>query len=164
MLQATVVSCSLSSSKISQCVLFLSLFYIFFLTMHASANRLSRVPKPGPNPGHVPAPEPKPCPSPGPNPGPVTPRKHNKTFPAIFAFGDSILDTGNNDYILTLIKANFLPYGMNFPDGVPTGRFCNGKIPSDFIGDFPLLYHIMRLKIETIYTYKIYMLLYLVST
>jgi hypothetical protein len=101
--------------------------------MHASANRLQRVPNPGPSP----APEPKPCPSPGPNPAPATTKRtHNTTFPAIFAFGDSILDTGNNDYILTLIKANFLPYGMNFPDKVPTGRFCNGKIPSDFIADY----------------------------
>lgn len=127
------VSCSLSSSKISRCVLFLSLFCFFLLTMHASANRLQRVPNPGPSP----APEPKPCPSPGPNPAPATTKRtHNTTFPAIFAFGDSILDTGNNDYILTLIKANFLPYGMNFPDKVPTGRFCNGKIPSDFIADY----------------------------
>jgi len=142
------VSGSLSSSKISRCVLFLSLFCFFLLTMHASANRLQRVPNPGPSP----APEPKPCPSPGPNPAPATTKRtHNTTFPAIFAFGDSILDTGNNDYILTLIKANFLPYGMNFPDKVPTGRFCNGKIPSDFIGDFPLLYHIMRMKIQNIH-------------
>lgn len=146
MLQDSVVSCSssLSISKLSRCVLFISLFYIFNLTMHASANRLQRVPNPGPNQGPAPAPEPKPCPSPAPS------RTHNTTFPAIFAFGDSILDTGNNDYISTLIKANFLPYGMNFPDGVPTGRFCNGKIPSDFIGDLPsfsFIIHIMRLNI-----------------
>ncbi|KFK44138.1 hypothetical protein AALP_AA1G220000 [Arabis alpina] len=25
---------------------------------------------------------------------------------------------------------------MDFPHGVPTGRFCNGKIPSDFIAEF----------------------------
>ncbi|VVA91954.1 unnamed protein product [Arabis nemorensis] len=25
---------------------------------------------------------------------------------------------------------------MNFPHGVPTGRFCNGRIPSDFIAEF----------------------------
>ncbi|KAK7360241.1 hypothetical protein VNO77_02224 [Canavalia gladiata] len=34
----------------------------------------------------------------------------NFTFPAVIAFGDSILDTGNNNYIKTLFKANFKPY------------------------------------------------------
>ncbi|XP_010477243.1 PREDICTED: GDSL esterase/lipase At1g20120 [Camelina sativa] len=134
MLQDIVVSCScsFSSSKLSRCVLFISLFYTFFLAMHTSAYRLQRVPDRGP----APAPKPKLGLSPGPAPEPAPPKAHNMTFPAIFAFGDSILDTGNNDYILTLIKADFLPYGMNFPDGVPTGRFCNGKIPSDFIADY----------------------------
>ncbi|ESQ34784.1 hypothetical protein EUTSA_v10007776mg [Eutrema salsugineum] len=131
-------SYSLSSSKLSRCVLFLSLSYIFFVQMYASANRLQQVRKPGPTPGPnpCPSPEPKPGPSPRPAPTPTPPGARNTTFPAIFAFGDSIVDTGNNNYILTLVRANFLPYGMNFPHGVPTGRFCNGKIPSDFIAEF----------------------------
>lgn len=54
--------------------------------------------------------------------------------PAVIAFGDSILDTGNNNGIKTLIKANFPPYGKDFQGGVPTGRFCNGKVPSDLLG------------------------------
>lgn len=132
MLQDSLVSssCSLSGSKLFRCVLFLPLLFIF-LTIHASASRLQQVPGPAPTP------EPKPpCPSPGPR---------NTTFPAIFAFGDSIVDTGNNDYILTLIRANFLPYGMDFPHGTPTGRFCNGKIPADFIGDHFAFSFIMSL-------------------
>ncbi|KAK4774065.1 hypothetical protein SAY87_029084 [Trapa incisa] len=56
--------------------------------------------------------------------------------PAFFAFGDSILDTGNNNNITSLMKCNFLPYGRDFKGGnKPTGRFCNGKVPSDFLAE-----------------------------
>lgn len=55
------------------------------------------------------------------------------TFPAILIFGDSTVDTGNNNYIKTLAKANFPPYGQDFPGHVPTGRFSNGKLVPDFI-------------------------------
>ncbi|KAL1202052.1 GDSL esterase/lipase [Cardamine amara subsp. amara] len=54
-------------------------------------------------------------------------------FPAILAFGDSTIDTGNNNYIKTIIRANFPPYGCNFPGGNATGRFSNGKLIPDFI-------------------------------
>ncbi|MQM03828.1 hypothetical protein Taro_036617 [Colocasia esculenta] len=53
--------------------------------------------------------------------------------PALIVFGDSIVDPGNNNYIKTIVKCNFPPYGQDFAGGVPTGRFCNGKIPSDFL-------------------------------
>eukprot|EP01018_Ginkgo_biloba_P025484 Gb_06060 [translate_table: standard] len=52
--------------------------------------------------------------------------------PAVYVFGDSYGDTGNNDYILTLARANFPPYGRDFIDHVPTGRFSNGKLMSDY--------------------------------
>lgn len=58
----------------------------------------------------------------------------NFSFPALIAFGDSILDTGNNNYLVTIVKANFKPYGRDFIGGKPTGRFCNGKVPSDLLG------------------------------
>lgn len=62
---------------------------------------------------------------------------NNETVPAVFAFGDSIVDPGNNNYIRTLIKCNFLPYGRDFAEGNrPTGRFSNGKVPSDIIGNY----------------------------
>ncbi|KAM7259281.1 hypothetical protein ACFE04_015022 [Oxalis oulophora] len=61
--------------------------------------------------------------------------KKNQTFPAVVVFGDSIVDPGNNNYIKTIIKCNFPPYGRNFHGGNPSGRFCNGKIPSDFIAE-----------------------------
>lgn len=58
----------------------------------------------------------------------------NVSAPALFAFGDSIVDSGNNNGIKTLVKCNFPPYGKDFQGG-PTGRFCNGKIPSDLIAE-----------------------------
>ncbi|KAK7261174.1 hypothetical protein RIF29_27479 [Crotalaria pallida] len=56
-------------------------------------------------------------------------------YPALFAFGDSILDTGNNNNLQTLSKCNFPPYGRDFDGGIPTGRFSNGKVPSDLIAE-----------------------------
>ncbi|XP_050365757.1 GDSL esterase/lipase EXL3-like [Argentina anserina] len=57
----------------------------------------------------------------------------NARVPAVFMFGDSIVDTGNNNNLTTFLKSNFPPYGRDFLGGAPTGRFCNGKIPSDFV-------------------------------
>uniref|UniRef100_A0A804Q6I9 GDSL esterase/lipase EXL3 n=1 Tax=Zea mays TaxID=4577 RepID=A0A804Q6I9_MAIZE len=54
-------------------------------------------------------------------------------IPAIFMFGDSIVDPGNNNNRLTEAKANFPPYGQDFPGGVATGRFSNGLVPGDLL-------------------------------
>ncbi|XP_065864523.1 GDSL esterase/lipase EXL4-like [Euphorbia lathyris] len=54
-------------------------------------------------------------------------------FPALFAFGDSILDTGNNNLLATFSKCNVAPYGMSLPLKLPTGRFGNGKVFSDVL-------------------------------
>ncbi|KAJ8439807.1 hypothetical protein Cgig2_029067 [Carnegiea gigantea] len=59
----------------------------------------------------------------------------NVAVPAIFAFGDSIVDTGNNNYIKTLAKCNFPPYGKDFIGGIPTGRFSNGRVLTDFLAE-----------------------------
>lgn len=66
----------------------------------------------------------------------------NETIPALIVFGDSIVDPGNNNYIKTIIKCNFPPYGRDFNGGQPTGRFSNGRIPSDLIGTCTIDYHI----------------------
>ncbi|KAF8406616.1 hypothetical protein HHK36_008706 [Tetracentron sinense] len=58
---------------------------------------------------------------------------NNETIPAVIVFGDSIVDPGNNNNLQTLVKCNFPPYGRDFMAGQPTGRFCNGKVPSDLI-------------------------------
>jgi hypothetical protein len=63
-----------------------------------------------------------------------TTQPRNETTPAVFTLGDSILDTGNNDYIISITKSDFPPYGRDFMGGRPTGRFSNGRVPSDFIG------------------------------
>uniref|UniRef100_A0A1S4E3N3 non-specific serine/threonine protein kinase n=1 Tax=Cucumis melo TaxID=3656 RepID=A0A1S4E3N3_CUCME len=56
-------------------------------------------------------------------------------FPAIFTFGDSALDVGNNNNRFTMFKANYLPYGRDFINHKPTGRFCNGKLVSDITAE-----------------------------
>ncbi|XP_049410377.1 GDSL esterase/lipase 5-like [Solanum stenotomum] len=57
--------------------------------------------------------------------------------PALFVFGDSIFDPGNNNYINTTasFQANYLPYGESFFKD-PTGRTSNGRLIPDFIGIF----------------------------
>ncbi|CAM6060690.1 unnamed protein product [Sphagnum tenellum] len=51
---------------------------------------------------------------------------------AVFIFGDSLVDVGNNNYITTLARANLPPNGIDFPQG-PTGRFCNGRTVADLL-------------------------------
>ncbi|KAK7262983.1 hypothetical protein RJT34_30566 [Clitoria ternatea] len=59
---------------------------------------------------------------------------NNETVPAVIVFGDSIVDPGNNNYITTIVKCDFPPYGRDFVGGnQPTGRFSNGLVPSDII-------------------------------
>ncbi|XP_037453994.1 GDSL esterase/lipase At3g43570-like [Triticum dicoccoides] len=65
---------------------------------------------------------------------PQTKPNTKQQVPALVVFGDSIVDPGNNNAIHTIVKANFPPYGHDFgADHRPTGRFCNGRIPTDFI-------------------------------
>lgn len=56
------------------------------------------------------------------------------SVPAVFVFGDSIVDTGNNNNLLTQAKCNYPPYGKDLPGGQATGRFSNGRVPSDLVG------------------------------
>lgn len=53
--------------------------------------------------------------------------------PCFFIFGDSLVDNGNNNDILTLARANYRPYGVDFPQG-PSGRFTNGRTMVDILG------------------------------
>ncbi|XP_031261536.1 GDSL esterase/lipase At5g08460-like [Pistacia vera] len=62
-------------------------------------------------------------------------------FPAMFVIGDSLVDCGNNNYLRSFARSDFMPYGIDFYAG-PTGRFSNGKTIIDFLGDLvglPLL-------------------------
>ncbi|EXC01347.1 GDSL esterase/lipase 1 [Morus notabilis] len=65
-----------------------------------------------------------------------SPEKHV----ALFVFGDSRFDPGNNNYINTATEyqANFWPYGETF-FGFPTGRFSDGRLIPDFICEYAKL-------------------------
>ncbi|XP_030542838.1 GDSL esterase/lipase At5g55050-like [Rhodamnia argentea] len=56
--------------------------------------------------------------------------------PAVFVFGDSLVDVGNNNYLpVSFAKADFPHNGMDFPTHKPTGRFSNGKNAADFLAE-----------------------------
>ncbi|XP_071699192.1 GDSL esterase/lipase At4g26790-like [Rutidosis leptorrhynchoides] len=55
--------------------------------------------------------------------------------PAMIVFGDSSVDAGNNNHLQTVLKSNFRPYGRDFYGGKATGRFSNGRVPTDFISE-----------------------------
>ncbi|KAH9748918.1 GDSL esterase/lipase [Citrus sinensis] len=59
--------------------------------------------------------------------------QNNVTF--MLVFGDSSVDPGNNNRLATTTKGNFLPYGKNFFNGRPTGRFTDGRLATDFIAE-----------------------------
>lgn len=63
-------------------------------------------------------------------------RPFNNSISSVYIFGDSTVDPGNNDYIATIFKSNFPPYGKDFLNQVPTGRFSNGRLVTDFLGKF----------------------------
>ncbi|KAH7662047.1 GDSL lipase/esterase protein [Dioscorea alata] len=54
---------------------------------------------------------------------------------ALFVFGDSLSDVGNNNYLFTIARCDFPHYGIDFPGGKPTGRCSNGKNIPDFLAD-----------------------------
>ncbi|CAK9153449.1 unnamed protein product [Ilex paraguariensis] len=57
------------------------------------------------------------------------------TIRGMFVFGSSLVDSGNNNFLKnSLAKADYLPYGIDFPLG-PSGRFSNGKNVIDLLGD-----------------------------
>lgn len=63
----------------------------------------------------------------------VSSQSQQPQVPCFFIFGDSLVDNGNNNGILTLARANYMPYGIDFPQGI-TGRFTNGKTFVDVLG------------------------------
>ncbi|KAB1210999.1 hypothetical protein CJ030_MR6G019610 [Morella rubra] len=58
----------------------------------------------------------------------------SRRVPAMFVFGDSLVDVGNNNFLSSLAKANYYPYGCDFQGGRPTGRFTNGETLVDMLG------------------------------
>lgn len=68
---------------------------------------------------------------------------------AFFVFGDSLVDNGNNDFLVTTARADSPPYGIDFPTHRPTGRFSNGLNIPDLLS--------CVLKIENFYCIIIYL-------
>ncbi|CAN0891012.1 GDSL esterase/lipase At1g71250 [Linum grandiflorum] len=54
--------------------------------------------------------------------------------PAMFVFGDSLVEVGNNNFLSSIAKSNYYPYGIDYNRG-PTGRFSNGKTFVDILGE-----------------------------
>ncbi|XP_022777327.1 GDSL esterase/lipase At5g45960-like [Durio zibethinus] len=66
----------------------------------------------------------------------VKQRPFNNKVSAAFVFGDSTVDPGNNNYVETLFRSNFPPYGKDFKDQTPTGRFTNGNLSTDLVASY----------------------------
>ncbi|KAI3411659.1 Lipase_GDSL domain-containing protein [Psidium guajava] len=54
---------------------------------------------------------------------------------AFFVFGDSLVDSGNNNYLASTARADSPPYGIDYPTHRPTGRFSNGLNLPDIISE-----------------------------
>ncbi|XP_043690624.1 GDSL esterase/lipase At5g55050 [Telopea speciosissima] len=66
----------------------------------------------------------------------MTHTEADKMVPAMFVFGDSLVDVGNNNHIkLSLSKANYPHNGIDFAGQKATGRFTNGKNAADFLAE-----------------------------
>ncbi|CAM8887681.1 unnamed protein product [Rhodiola kirilowii] len=63
-------------------------------------------------------------------------RIRKPAVPAVFVFGDSTADPGNNNFIGTPFTSNFPPYGQDLPNHQPTGRFSNGRLVPDFMAEY----------------------------
>jgi hypothetical protein len=52
---------------------------------------------------------------------------------ALFVFGDSLVDSGNNNYLATTARADAPPYGIDSANHRASGRFSNGKNTPDIL-------------------------------
>lgn len=66
----------------------------------------------------------------------ITTFGHQAEARAFFVFGDSLVDSGNNNYLATTARADAPPYGIDYPTRRPTGRFSNGLNIPDLISQF----------------------------
>uniref|UniRef100_A0A7N0UWB8 GDSL esterase/lipase n=1 Tax=Kalanchoe fedtschenkoi TaxID=63787 RepID=A0A7N0UWB8_KALFE len=57
-----------------------------------------------------------------------------QSAPAVYVFGDSLVDVGNNNHLpISIAKSDFPHNGIDFPTKKATGRFSNGKNAADFL-------------------------------
>ncbi|KQK02803.2 GDSL esterase/lipase At1g33811 [Brachypodium distachyon] len=68
-------------------------------------------------------------------PAPEKKKQQKQMVPCMYIFGDSLVDNGNNNNILSLARANYRPYGVDFPSSAasPPGRFTNGRTVVDIL-------------------------------
>lgn len=69
--------------------------------------------------------------------GIATVYSQSQKVPALFVFGDSLVEVGNNNFLNTIARANYYPYGIDYATTYGrgyTGRFSNGRTLIDFIG------------------------------
>lgn len=84
-----------------------------------------------------------------PSPSPALDPDTLLSVPALFVIGDSTADCGTNNFLLTLARADRLPYGRDFDTHRPTGRFCNGRIPVDYLGNsFLWFFHYVTMNLR----------------
>ncbi|KAL9262847.1 GDSL esterase/lipase LTL1-like protein [Drosera capensis] len=56
-----------------------------------------------------------------------------QTRRALFVFGDSLVDSGNNNFLATTARADSPLYGVDYPSHKATGRFSNGHNIPDIL-------------------------------
>lgn len=76
---------------------------------------------------------------------------------AFFVFGDSLVDNGNNNFLMTTARADSLPYGIDYPTHRPTGRFSNGLNIPDIISKSSSLYILYNFASENCYFISMYL-------
>ncbi|KAF5729756.1 hypothetical protein HS088_TW20G00120 [Tripterygium wilfordii] len=123
-------------------------FSVDFPDYNAQASSDSPSPSPSPSASPSPSPSLSPYPSSFSSTAPPPPISNSSSLtvaehpllrpsrplvPAFFIIGDSTVDCGNNNFLGTFARADRLPYGRDFDTHQPTGRFCNGRIPVDYI-------------------------------
>ncbi|XP_078439939.1 GDSL esterase/lipase LTL1-like [Wolffia australiana] len=54
---------------------------------------------------------------------------------AFFVFGDSLVDNGNNNFLVTTARADAYPYGIDSATHMASGRFSNGLNIPDIISE-----------------------------
>ncbi|CAI0393894.1 unnamed protein product [Linum tenue] len=84
----------------------------------------------------TPAPAPAPATAAAPAPAPGPSAQESVPARAFLVFGDSLVDSGNNNYLMTTARADSPPNGIDYPHQQPTGRFSNGLNFPDLIGTY----------------------------